>query len=81
MIVDFFVDFLSIYSLVICVLVPSFLGGYLIYVVENDQTAAIIGGVIIFLLTWISSSVVLGMLYEAISCMYIFYCFDLKFKH
>jgi len=32
------------------------------------------------LLTWISTSVVLGVLTEAISCMFIFYCFDLKFK-
>lgn len=33
MIVDFFTDFLGIYSMIICVIVPALLGGGLIYAI------------------------------------------------
>ncbi len=79
MIVDFFGEFLEIYQLIICVLIPSILGGGLIYTAEDNLTAAIWGGVIILLLASITSSVIIGMLDEALSCIFIFYCFDKKF--
>lgn len=34
MIIDFFGEFLEIYQLIICVLIPSILGGGLIYLAE-----------------------------------------------
>lgn len=65
--------------MIICVLFPSFIGGIIIYNVESNMTAAIWGGVIILLLASIISSVIIGMLDEALSCIFIFYCFDKKF--
>lgn len=65
--------------MIICVLFPSFIGGIIIYYVESNMTAAIWGAVIILLLASIISSVIIGMLDEALSCIFIFYCFDKKF--
>lgn len=44
------------------------------------MTAAIWTGVIILLLASIVSSVIIGMLDEALSSIFIFYCFDKKFN-
>jgi hypothetical protein len=79
MIVDFFTEFMEIYEIIICVLVPAVLGGGLIYMIEANLIAAIWGGVAILLLASIVSSVIIGMLDEALSCIFIFYCFDKKF--
>jgi hypothetical protein len=78
MIVDFFAEFMEVYEIIICVLVPGILGGGLIYIADENITAAIWGGIIILLLASIISSVIIGMLDEALSCIFIFYCFDKK---
>lgn len=70
---------MEVYEFIICVLIPAFLGGGIIYTVESDVNAAIWGGVLILLLASIVSSVIIGMLDEALSCIFIFYCFDKKF--
>jgi len=41
---------------------------------------AIWGGIIIMLLSIVISSVIIGLLNQALHCIYIFYCFDKKFK-
>jgi hypothetical protein len=63
MIVDFFTDFIGMYSMIVCVLGPSFLGGYLIYSSTGDSATGILGGVLIFVLASIVSFVILGLLY------------------
>lgn len=62
-IVDFIAGFIQFYSLVICILVPSIIGGGLIWKQQQIGDNAAIGGVIIFLLSWIVTSVILGILY------------------
>ena len=79
-VVDFITDFMQFYALVLCVLLPSFLGGLWIESVEDDGMKAVVGGFAIFLLSWIISSVILGVLYEVLSAIFILYCFDRKFR-
>mgnify|MGYP002369534327 FL=1 len=79
-IVDFIVDFIQFYSLVVCVFIPAILGGGLIWRAENDENRAVIGGFATFLLSWIVVSVILGLLYEVVSSIYILYCFDKKLR-
>ena len=71
---------MEVYEFIICVLVPALLGGGLVYQFQGeDVSAAIWTGVIILLLASIISSVIIGMLDEALSSIFIFYCFDKKF--
>lgn len=44
------------------------------------MTYAIWGAIIIALLAMLVSSVIVGMINQSLSCIYIFYCFDNKFK-
>ena len=72
---------MQVYEFIICVLVPALLGGGLVYNFQGeDIQAAIWAGVIILLLASIISSVIIGMLDEALSAIFIFYCFDKKFR-
>ena len=82
-IVDFFVSFMEVYATIFSVLIPAVIGGGIIYSVdgtENAITYAVWGGVIIFLLALLLSNVILGMLEEALACVFIFYSFDRKFR-
>jgi hypothetical protein len=79
-IVDFIADFIQFYSLILCILAPALLGGAIIWKQEGLEGTAAIGGVIIFLLSWIVTSVILGILYEALSAVFILFCFDKKLR-
>jgi len=57
-------------------LIPAFLGGALIWNSEKVESTAVVGGVIVLLLAWIITSVILGVLYEVLSSVFIMYCID-----
>jgi hypothetical protein len=67
-------------------LIPAFIGGGIIYKTYTPQddplltTYAIYGGIIIFLLSAVISSIVIGVLNQSLSSIYVFYCFDNKFR-
>ena len=82
-IIDFFGDFMGVYSVIFAVLIPALIGGGIIYSTDGTDQAsvyAIWGGVIIFLLGILLSEVILGMFEEVLSSIFIFYCFDQKFR-
>lgn len=79
-IVDFIGDMVQLYSLVVCVLVPAVIGGGIVWGRYEIEDTAVISGVIIFLLSWIVTSIILGILYEALSSVFIMYCFDRKLR-
>ncbi len=85
-IVNFFSNFVNFYGTVMCVVGPSLLGAYLTWRAEdkldnNDrERSAIIIGVFIFILALIFSQIIIGVLTEALSCMFIFYSFDSRFR-
>ena len=79
-IVDFIADFIQFYSLILCILAPSIIGGVIIWKDQKVEDTAVIGGVIIFLLSWIVTSVILGLLYEALSAVFIIFCLDKKLR-
>lgn len=71
---------------------PAIIGGIIIYIRESADnqakaldnssamTYAIWGAIIIALLAMVISSVIVGMINQALSCIFIFYCFDAKFR-
>ena len=82
-IIDFFVDFMEVYSVIFAVLIPALIGGGIIYASDGTDfasTYAIWGAIIIFFLALLLSEVILGMLEEVLSSIFIFYCFDQKFR-
>ena len=79
-IVDFIADFIQFYSLVLCILAPAIIGGAIIWKQYEIGGTAVVGGIIIFLLSWIATSVILGLLYEALSAVFILFCFDKKLR-
>lgn len=82
MIVDFFTNFLQFYALIICAIIPAAAGAIIAYFSASENVAtrsALYVGIIILVLGFFISNMILGMLFEALSCMYIFYCFDRKF--
>lgn len=85
-ILDYFSNFYNLFTTFFIGLVPAFIGAGIIYKTYDPQTDpqiltyAIWGGIIIFLLSIVISSIVIGMMIQALSCIYVFYCFDQKFR-
>lgn len=84
-VIDYFANFYNLFTTVFVGLVPAFIGGGIIYYMELAagnplaSSYAIWGGIIIFLLSTLISSVVIGVLILSLNCIYIFFCFDKKF--
>lgn len=82
-IVDFFSDLLVFFGVVLCVGIPTLIGFLVIrYQYNTDDTPtpeANYAAIMIFFLSILVSCVIIGMLGEALSCVFIFYCFDRKF--
>lgn len=79
-IVDFISNFIHFYAIILCVLIPAIIGGGIIWGSQDNSDTAVIGGIIIFLLSWIVTSIILGLLYEALSSVFIMFCFDRKLR-
>lgn len=68
-------------------LVPAFIGGGIIYKIQQAQSNplasnfAIYGGIIIFFLAILICSVIIGVLLQALNSIFIFFCLDLRFKN
>jgi len=82
-IVDWINDFVEFYGIIICVLIPAVLGGVISYYnspASVATTVAVFVGIAILLLAIIVSDVILGVLTETLSSIFIFYSFDRKFR-
>lgn len=85
-IVEYFNNFLNYFSFIFITLLPAFIGGGIIYkaqVLQNNPTPytyAVYGGIIIALLATLITSVIIGVLNQSLSSIYLFYCLDKKFR-
>ena len=69
------------FGILLCVGLPTILGISLVRYTADDKNVNEAGyaAVIIFFLSLIIAVVIISMIGEAMSCVFIFYCFDRKF--
>ena len=83
-IVEFISDMIGTFGMIICCFIPAFIGGIIVYSgsssSENAIHSALSVGLLILLLAIFLNNVILQLLQQTLSCIFIFYCFDLKFK-
>lgn len=83
--VDYFVNAIELFSLVFICLVPSIIGTVIVYQSEESTNSLAINhavwvGIIILLISIFISSVIVGIIKQILSSIFIFYAFDKKFK-
>jgi hypothetical protein len=64
------------YSLIVSLLIPALIGGFILYEKDGDNTASFVVGVAIFFLAGILNSVIIGLFNESLSSVFILYCLD-----
>ena len=79
-IADFFADLVVFFGILFCVGIPSVVGFLIIrYGQDSRDIEASYAVILIFFLSLLIVTVIIGMIGEALSCVFIFFCFDRKF--
>lgn len=80
-IVDFFSDLINFFGILVSVGIPTLVGFLIIrYGREASTYQASYAAVAIFFMSILIAGLIITMIGEAMSCVFIFYCFDKKFR-
>ena len=79
-IVDFIGDLVVFFGILLCTGLPTLIGFLIVrYGQDSSVQEASYVAIVVFFLSILLSSAIIGMIGEALSCVFIFYCFDRKF--